>query len=795
MSDKKNNARSLIELKDLELLRKLISRNILILIVIPSMAYVAGYVYTYRMTDIYGARVQLLLKSDQTYDYQDPIYRGLGAYGLYTDVSNQTRVLQSKDIIGEVVDKINVDVSYYVVGRLKKKEVFGTLPFIAKSEVINKNIYERPIQVKILDKETYELIYELPEGVKQVQGHFDQPLYTQDFEIILTKNYSFTDANIISITDPDYEIVFHTKDNLIQKFQQNMTITNIEYTSILEVQFQDNINARAKVFLDTLSDVFIDFSKRTQLEVNQNTLDNIEKQISEVQKIITTIENQLLRYKDENDILNLTKQEEEYFSKYVEYTKQKRDIDFNLNSLFLLEEYILTSPDEHILAPSFYILHGEPELNRRVQAMYELQIKMVEQIYTYSEEHPGVQRNKEELGIMKKDLLIYINNLKVALDKKNAELINIINEYKGEIQELPREIQGVDNIRRELEVNNKMYLFLLEKKTNTLIARAGIIPQVQIIEKPSSLGVVGPNKTKINRIFLLFGIVGGLLIAFIRRLFFERVQNVTELASITSLDVIGGVALKQPLETEIVVDRLPKAQITESFRTIRSNLAYYGESSRAKKIVISSFLPSEGKTFCSSNIAAILANSDKKVLLVDFDLHKPKIHKAYNLENKYGISTLLTDKSTFEDVVQKNIKVNLDIITSGPVPPNPSELIMRRQVTDLLDQMQTKYDYIIIDTPPFGLLNDAISLIQNADLFLIVMNTKFANRRGIAAVEKIVDKYSSISKAVVLNGIRESKLKYYYTKYSYKYGYSYGYGYGYGSSYGYGEEYGKDQND
>ncbi|MBK9590958.1 MAG: hypothetical protein IPO32_05430 [Crocinitomicaceae bacterium] len=133
--------------------------------------------------------------------------------------------------------------------------------------------------------------------------------------------------------------------------------------------------------------------------------------------------------------------------------------------------------------------------------MLELQLDLADQIYTLSEDHPKVQKQKLELGGMKKDLLIYIANLNLALKNQNNELDLVIADYKSDIQEMPRAVQGVENITRELEVNNKMYLFLLEKKTNTLIARAGIIPQVQIIEKPSSMGIVGPDKSRINRLF------------------------------------------------------------------------------------------------------------------------------------------------------------------------------------------------------------------------------------------------------------------------------------------------------
>jgi len=328
-----------------------------------------------------------------------------------------------------------------------------------------------------------------------------------------------------------------------------------------------------------------------------------------------------------------------------------------------------------------------------------------------------------------------------------------------------------------------MFLFLLDKKTNTLIARAGIIPQVRVLEKASSLGLVYPDKKQMLRLFSLGGFLLAFFIAIVRKLFFEKIENVKELKETTHFNAIGGVPFIKDLENEIIVDKDPKAAVTESFRAIRTNISFMGlENPVNKTILISSFFPGEGKTFCATNLAALIAKGDKKVLIIDFDLHRPKVHKTFKIENSTGVTSYIIGKSEFEEIVHKEVYSNLDVISSGPISPNPSELILRNKVDELFSKANKLYDYVLIDTPPFGLLNDTLELAKKSDVMLVVMNTKYARRRGVQHIENLLDKYEKVNTAVILNGIKQKKFQYYYSKYSYKYTYGYNYGYDYNYS-------------
>ena len=783
------HSNKLIETKDLVFVWKLILKNLLLLIFLPLIAYGVGFIYTYRITETYASKTELLLKSNETYDYQDPIYKGLGAYGAYTDVLNQIKILTSRDLMAEVIDKIDIGTAYYVIGRLKRQEVYKTLPFKCTINVLNNSLYEIPVGVKVLNADEYELLYEINNEKKLHRYFFDQELITGDFSILLTRNYEFNSENIDVITGSSYELIFHSKDYLINKYQRNLTVENIDYTSVLSVQVTDELEYRAKTFLDTLNAVYVDFSLRTQLEVNENTLRNIEKQIDTVNVFIKNKEEELLLYSDQNAILNLSKEEEDYFVKYVEFQKIKRELEYDKVSIVDLEEYLKNSSDEHILPPNSSLKERDSYLKMSIEKIYAMQLELASKSFSQSESNQNTINQKQKIAELKKDILIYLKNLKESYISKITDIDVNISLYKSNIKRIPRSAQGIDNIKRELEVNTKMYLFLLEKKTNTLIARAGIIPQVRVIESPRTLGVVAPDRVKMIRLFVLFGFILSLAIATVKKLFFEKIENVQELDGSTSLTIVGGVPLvKEEHRNQVIVENQPKSQVTESFRTIRTNLSYMGTSlKRAKKIIVSSYFPGEGKTFCSTNIAVLNAKGDKKVLILDFDLHKPKIHKTFGLENITGISTFLVGKHEINDILRKEVYKNLDVITAGTVPPNPSELILKKQVADLFEWAENEYDLIVVDTPPFGLLNDAIELLPIMDVFLVIVNTRFARLRGVTLIEEMLSKHDGISKGLVLNGIRQTRFQYYYSKYTYKYSYGYGkYGYGYGS---YGEGY------
>jgi capsular exopolysaccharide synthesis family protein len=564
-----------------------------------------------------------------------------------------------------------------------------------------------------------------------------------------------------------------------------MKVENLEYSSILDITLEDEIPERAKVFLDTLSRVYIEYSLQSEFDINEKTTQYIEKQLSEVILILDTIETEYELYKSKKAILDLGKESDQYFSEYVGYESEMRKMDLMLQSIADLEEYIINLGDANLLPPSLYMLENDTYLSVSVKKVYELQLARYENLTSRSSTHGSLVKKDETLDRLKMDILTYLVNSREAAIQKVRDLQKQRTFYESKIKLLPKSQRDLLAIERKQMVNQNLYVFLLEKMANTRIARAGIIPQTKVIEKSRPIGLVRPDKKRIMLLFVIGGILIASLIAFIRFVFFERIESVRELSAITSLPVLGGIP-NDPniLNVPIVVNESSKSNSTEAFRHLRTNLNYLNPDQEHKMILISSIHPGEGKTYVSSNLSAIIAKAHKRVLLIDFDLHKPKVHKMFHQSNTKGISNFLIGQMQMEEVVNKQLLEGLDVIFAGPVPPNASELILSQKVNEILSYAKENYDLVVLDTPPIGLISDAIILLKNVDAGIFVMNVNFARKQGVKFLEEVAFKNNLTNIGIALNNVKTQRWKY-YSKYG-GYGYAYSYGYGYG--YGYGEE-------
>ncbi len=782
---------TLLDADDLRPIIKFLSKNWYLLILLPALCFVIAFYYTHRLADIYAAKTEILLKSAETYDYQSQIYSNVGAYALYNDITNQKRILSSYDLISNTLDKLEFNLTYYLVGRVRTLQVdrIEALDIWVDVERFKGELFNKAFSIKIINFDSYSISFELNGNTIEKTYQFGELVEDVNYVMKIDRNPFFTEETIESITRQDFQFKVHQPGYLIGKFKRSLRIEQVEFTSILSLTVEDELPSRAKSFLDTLSSEYINYTLESQVKVNENTQEYIQKQLDELIFIIDSLEVELELYKQRKGILDLSREQQEYFDQLLLYEKEKRQLELKIESVNAIVKYITSSYNEKLLPPAIYVFDDDQFLKESLNRLYDLHMVRKSNLIDYTEKSTQVQRNDSVIFSIGQNILEYLKNSKVALQSRIVDINGEIRYYENLVKGVPKSQRDVLGIERKLQVNENLYVFLLEKKANTVIARAAIIPQTSIIETARSLGIVGPNKQQTHYTAIGIGLLVALVIGLIRLLFFERIENTRELRMIAKLPVIGGIPNYSEAELEpLVVNNQPKSNVAEAFRSLRTNAQYMLPGDVSRVILLTSLHPGEGKTFTSTNLAAIFAKAGRKVLLLDFDMHKPKVHKSFGMENISGVSSYLIGKSRFQDSIMPSQIENLDIITAGPVPPNASELVLSSKVEELLTEVRTMYDLIVIDTPPLMLISDSLVLLNFVDLGIFVMNTEKATKQGVRHLEEILLQNKLEHNYLVLNNVKQKKWKYYYGKYAYKYGYGYGYGYAYG--YGYGHGYG-----
>lgn len=777
----KQKKQGIVSAKDFNLILRILSNNWWILLIVLPVFYAIGSFYVYRLTTVYKASTEILLKTNDTY-YQSNVLTDASFYSLgnYVDNVNETRVLQSYDLAAKVVDKLidRLQVSYFIVGKVRTTEQFGAMPFRVQVHTINPEFYETVFDFDIIDARQYEILYEKNGKKTALRGEFDKELVDLNFRITVFGEDALKGASLESLKEIFYQFRIHSREYLIYNIQNGLKIENPEYTNILRLELKDIIPERAVLILDTLNTVYAQNRLVSKFELNDRTVEYIDRQLREISFSLKSIEDTMQQYKQKKSIIDLDWQQQDFLSKISNYDGQRSKLQLQLQAMDDLEKYIIEDKDPQFLPPTVYVVEEKGFMSQAVSELYSKQIELNKLSGMAKETNPMVKDLSNSITRTKQNLLTYISNARKATKEQAANLDKEILVYINEAKMIPGKQRDILNIQRKADVSEQLYNFLLEKKASTKIARASIVPDIKIVEAPRNAGIDSPNKEGILRNFLSAGLLIAVIIIAIRVAFFSRIKTVEQLKEMTELPVIG---ILPQLRTEdpdgLVVEQNPNSLIAEAFRNLRTNLQYANVDAKAKTFLVTSFLPGEGKTFTSSNLAIILAKSGKKTVLIELDLHKPRIYKRFGYDElKEGLTTCISGQNGYEEIITQSRINNLYCIFAGPVPPNPSDFVLSEKLKEILDKAKADFDYVIIDTPPAGLLSDSVYLIQYVDSSIFVLNTKTSSKRTLNQLEEIINinKLSHVN--LVLNGLKKLGKRYYYRGYGYSYGYGYGYG-------------------
>lgn len=392
-----------------------------------------------------------------------------------------------------------------------------------------------------------------------------------------------------------------------------------------------------------------------------------------------------------------------------------------------------------------------------------------------------------QIETQKKLLINSLDIIKTSYNAKIHEFENKIRQLEGEVftkeGSVPNEVELVQR-KRLFEINQKYYDELISKRAEYTLAREGYTPGYRILKFSLPNPVpVSPRKVLVVGGAIAIWLIITLIILAIKYLFHDKILTLADISKYSNAPFLGIVMKYKdniPV-SQLIVNKKPKSMMAETFRSIRSNLDFISNEPGSKLIAVTSTISGEGKTFVSINLAGILAFTGKRVIIIDADMRKPKIHIGFNSTNEKGLSTLLIGKDTLEECTRASDQENLYFVTAGPIPPNPSELLLSQKMDSLIADLLTRYDYVLIDNPPIGIVTDALSNMIKADYPIYVFRADYSRRFFINNLERLIHENKLSKLSVILNGVELKKSN----RYGYTYGYGGGYGYGYGNGHGY----------
>ena len=369
-----------------------------------------GYLYNYKKIEIYNSKIEILLNSNEVYNYQEGLKSNVGYYNFFADIANQKRIIKSFDLVSKAVKKLNLDVSYFIQGRINKKEIFQNLPFRIKTYFKSPKILEKNINFKILNSNCYEISFSV-DGMDTSFTHFFDSSSTNKYYSLKTSLIS-NDVDFISenLKNIDYRITFHNKNYWVNKIINSTEVENIEFTSMLLIQNNDEISSRSRMILDTLANEFIKNTLANEFKVNDNTLIYINKQLVDVVDILDSIQYAIENLKSTKDIININKESDLYFNELIKAQSEEKRVNLKISTLKNLTKYLSDYSDEKIVPPSLYILKEDDYLNKSIDEYYKTKIKFLDQSFGYKNEHLSLEKLKNEIDNRRADLLIYIKS-------------------------------------------------------------------------------------------------------------------------------------------------------------------------------------------------------------------------------------------------------------------------------------------------------------------------------------------------------------------------------------------------
>jgi capsular exopolysaccharide synthesis family protein len=659
--------------------------------------------------------------------------------GSKTSLDTEMGVLKSRTLMERVIKELNLQVTYYSKGRIGTNEVYKSeVPFNVNLFVNDSILYTLDTTFTITAFASTRFVLKDSDGNQAGQGVFGENIQSEFGSMIITP------TNINSVKEGQ-EIMVRIKplEEVAIAYKKLINIApESKKSSLLILSLKDPVKKKAEAILDNLISYYNKDAIEDKSQIAKNTDVFINNRIDDISVELTNLDMGVENYKTENKLSDIASEAGLVLQSNADLTNQIVDLTSQIKLIDYVIRYMKSNKDE-LIPSNLGVLNestGQNTLNYN-----KLLRESIDQ---------GLRNSRSSLSIALNEARIQENRL----DTK--------------ISSAPKKEREIRDIQRQQQIIETLYLYLLQKREENSISLAVTAPNAKIIDRAYGSDIpVSPKKMIVYIVALLLGLIVPFMVIYIRLLLDNKIHTLEDVEAVVKAPILGDIPMTRS-EKKVIISEQDRSNVAESFRLLRTNVNFMlpGAKDAAKTIFITSTIGGEGKTFIAINLASALALLNKKVLLIGADIRKPKIATYLNTKQEKGLTHYLIDTSLkVADVIVHHKETNLDVLETGIIPPNPSELLTNGRFDEVIAYGKANYDYIIIDTAPVNIVTDTLLLGHHADLFIFVIRANFLDKRLLKIPKTMYENKRLPNMAVLINDTNYEKR-----------GYGYGYGYGYG---------------
>lgn len=759
---------------------------------------VGAWVYLHFQTPVYQISASIMIKDDKKGGSAGSAdLENLGLGGMITStqsIDNEIEVLRSKTILKEVVNNLELYITYYDEDEFPKKELYQTSPII-----VNMTAQEAdnlPGVVVIDMKLTPEggLDINLKVGLNEYSKHFEKlpaVLPTDKGTFGFTLKDSLLNGKIEGQNSiRNISAIVSQPFGVAKGYQSALNIAPTSKTTSVAVVSLMNTNIqRGQDFINKLMEMYNRNTNNDKNEVAEKTKEFINERIQIIDQELGSTEDKLEAFKRNAGLTNIGSDAQLAVEGNAEYERKRVENGTQINLVRDLVRYINNPSNEYEVLPSNIGL-SDNGLTTQIERYNELIIERKRLLRTSTESNPMIVNLDTSIRAMKANVQAAIDGTLKGLLIVKADLDREAGRFSRRISDAPGQEREYVSIARQQEIKAGLYLMLLQKREENAITLAATANNAKIIDEPAADGgPVSPKPKMVYMIALVIGLGLPVSIIFLIGLTKFKIEGRGDVEKLTSLPIVGDVPLTSEKTGAIAVFENQNTLMSETFRNVRTNLQFMLENGQ-KVILVTSTVSGEGKSFISANLAISLSLLGKKIVIVGLDIRKPGLNKVFNISKKeQGITQYLSnpEKNLMDFVQSSDINKNLYVLPGGTVPPNPTELLARDGLDKAVETLKKNFDYVILDTAPVGMVTDTLLVGRVADLSVYVCRADYTRKAEFTLINELTNNNKLPNLCTVINGLDLQKKKYgYYYGYG-KYGKYYGYGKRYGYGYGYGE--------